>query len=96
MESLVRETLGSEPVRFVVEAQFLMADYLAMRKDSHIWYKVFRSCDNLMTIHMDFSKFAANRTAQQVVPADDSSGSGGGTLQFTVPEIEARMGMEHK
>ena len=27
------------PVRFVVETQFMLKEYLEMRKHSHIWYK---------------------------------------------------------
>eukprot|EP00750_Incisomonas_marina_P006920 INCI14740.4.p1 GENE.INCI14740.4~~INCI14740.4.p1 ORF type:complete len:1069 (-),score=150.17 INCI14740.4:136-3342(-) len=45
------------PARFIVEIQFLLADYLAMRKRSHIWYKLYRT-DDVDNLVSDFYSYA--------------------------------------
>ena len=45
------------PVRFIVETQFILTEYLEMRKLSHIWYKIFRA-DSATDLLADFKKYA--------------------------------------
>ena len=41
------------PVKIVVEVQYMMADYYAMRKKTHAWYKIARA-DLPLTMMIDF------------------------------------------
>ena len=36
-DSAVEEAMDNEPVRFIVETQFLLADYLNVRRETHFW-----------------------------------------------------------
>ena len=55
VESLKK--LLATPVRFIVETQFILTEYLEMRKSSHIWYKIFRA-DSATDLLADFKKYA--------------------------------------
>ena len=39
-KEIFQHCLFSKPVRFCVESQFILKEYLAMRKQSHIWYRL--------------------------------------------------------
>ena len=55
-ELLDSKVISSHNVRFIVDSQFIMRDYLAMRKQSHLWYKTFWS-DDQEVLYADFMKY---------------------------------------
>jgi len=51
------EKFRAAPVRFIVEIQFLLTEYLRMRKRSHVWYKLQRS-ETMEGTVSDFYQYA--------------------------------------
>merc|ERR1712226_814121 len=49
---------GPKPVRYIVEVQLMLSEYLAMRKQSHIWYKMLRATQ-AGACRIDFLKYGA-------------------------------------
>lgn len=54
-DELLRSTWSDRPVRFIVESQLVLQPYADMRKESHLWYKLWRA-QGCFALYADFSK----------------------------------------
>lgn len=56
----VKAVFPKKPVSFIVETQFMMQQYLDMRKESHLFYKIIRA-ETFHSLQQDFRKHAILR-----------------------------------